>query len=178
MKNTVAILIDCWQGELTGLHSRIVNWLDSNQDRLDTVVLASYWTEPRELFLDTAWHRTARARAAQFDWQHRPAEATDPSILTWVNSSVYQTAMQSIEDFQRLRLEREQITRVMLMGSSWDGCVEHRPLGWRSLAQNTDLDIVSHCDLTKPYTGYMRANPLPPGWQRHESGLLTLTKNK
>ena len=178
MKNTVAILIDCWQGELTGLHSRILNWLDDNLASLDTVILASYWTEPRELFLATAWHQSARARAAQFDWQHRPPEVTDPSILAWTEPSVYQTAMQSIEDFQRLIQEREQITRVMLMGSSWDGCVEHRPLGWRSLAKNTELDIDCHCDLTKPYEGSMSSIALAPEWQRHESGLLTLTRNK
>lgn len=163
---SVAILIDCWGLNTTltdALHNNIVSFLNSNR-QIKTVILASYncWTER---YNQSIWwkhnvdffSKNQKLRGVRDMWhiQHEyfahspnatpfPEEYTDPIILNYLNEDKYQIAMTETWELKQYLAENPEITNVYVCGASWHDCVKLRPLGYDTLIEIPNINILAN----------------------------------
>lgn len=163
---SAAILIDCWDLKTPPtkiLHHNIINFLDSNK-QIKTIILASYncWTErynqsiwwknnvdffsknqPLRSIRDM-WHiqneyYTYSPNATPFNEEH-----TDPLILTYLNENKFQIAMTETWELTQYLLENPHIKNLYVCGASWSECVKIRPLGYDTLKELSNVNILAN----------------------------------
>ena len=163
---SAAILIDCWDLKTPPtkiLHRNILNFLNNNE-HIKTVILASYncWTErynqsiwwknnvdffsknqPLRSVRDM-WHiqneyYAYSPNATPFDEEH-----TDPLILSYLNENKFQIAMTETWELTQYLLENPHIKNLYVCGASWSDCVKVRPLGYKTLKELPNINVLAN----------------------------------
>ena len=161
---SIAILIDCWDLKTPPtkiLHTNILNFLDSSS-QIETVILASYncWLER---YSQSVWWRNnvnffsknQPLRSVRDLWhiqdeyyKYSPnatpykEEHTDPAILNYVDTNKYQIAMTETWELEQYLSENNHIKNIYMCGASWNDCVKIRPLGYETLAEIPNINIL------------------------------------
>jgi len=163
--NSLAIIIDQWHHD--GINNQpadnIVDFLNSGQ--VCTAVLSSYNCVMQEYTSDNLWYRNEknlfkrpehwarviedyRGNAQVSIYGGSYSNTTQPAILNYQNSSIYQFAMRADWQIQQYVYRvNPQIKNIFVLGSSWENCVRDRPLGYLNLARvfaGQDIKILTY----------------------------------
>lgn len=173
---SLAILIDCWfinnfpHTPSNMAYGNIVDFLDSNE-YIKTVVLASYNCRSEAASSRTIWydnykglfHNNIHSRKirdlehvhrvyAQQDTRY-PNEETHPLILNYTNKDKYQISMQWGWELDYYLSLNPEIKNIYVLGVAWDNCVKVRPLGYESLLENPNINVLTHIDCSANMDG-------------------------
>ena len=168
---SAAILIDCWESInnkwTENVLNNIINFLDSN-DHIRTVILATYEAATEDPGNISKWHRTygglfhlpgnTYSSKIQFlhmvhnkyDREFSPTNMrTHPMIWNYVHDQKTQIKMHWMWELEYYLSVNTDIKNIYVMGHSWDICVGNRPLGFESLAELPDINILARTDCTR-----------------------------
>jgi hypothetical protein len=171
---SLAILIDCWDIKNISskkLYSRVLSKIDTNTN-INTTVLASYNCKEEKKRSDCSWYRNYydffqlqhhSRNIKDLEYVHRvfemhdtkfPNEHTDPLVLNYLNNNTYQIAMRWRWELEFYLSKNTHIKNIYVMGVAWEQCVKVRPLGYESLSEIKDINILvdTDCVLTMQHT--------------------------
>jgi len=176
---SLAILIDCWDAPNKTLPQNIISFLNS-MDSIQTVVLASYNCRKERETSDSLWYQNynklfqnIRARKiddlgsthTEFDKRDVfPNENTEPAILNYINSNKFQIAMRWRWELDYYLELNPKIQNIYVLGMAWDMCVKVRPLGYESLREIQNINVLTNVSCVLDMQG---CNPIPNNSWRH-----------
>ena len=170
---SIAILIDCWEDPQRWKKSKqypvdkmkkyfiqtILNFIESNQN-ITTVVLASYSATQEYGEADHIWYKnnrefygTAKLNKIRLlyhahhqfykDFSKEPT-TTNQTILNYVNLDKFQISMHWLWELEYYLSLHPEIKNVYVFGEAWEVCVRSRPLGYFSLLEIPNINILTN----------------------------------
>ena len=179
---SLAIIIDCWDTDRVvpkKLYKRIVNFLDASP-HITTVALASYNCRLEKLG-DSIWYQnynnlfsnSQSRKIKDLEYVHRhfemrdttyPNESTAPIILNYINNNKVQLAMKWRWELEYYLDLNPEIQNVYVIGTAWDMCVKIRPLGYESVKEIKNINVLTNVSCVIDMQGN---TPVPsPPWQQ------------
>jgi len=160
---SIAILIDCWSNCSDKFLYKRIAYIINNNPNIKTVVLASYNCRREREVSDSVWylnynnffikeHQHSR-KIKDLEHIHRhyekqdtkfPNEDTDPYILNYKNPEKFQIAMKWRWELDLYLEKHPEIKNIYMFGIAWDICVKVRPLGYDSLAELDNINILTN----------------------------------
>jgi len=161
---SMAILIDCWKNDsfIPSVYGRIIKFIDNNKN-IKTVVLASYNCSKEREISDSSWYlnynnfflksQQNSRKIKDLEIVHRfyekyntkhPTENTEPNILNYKNTEKYQIAMRWRWELDLYLEAHQEIKNIYVFGMAWDMCVKDRPLGYDSLSELPNVNIMTN----------------------------------
>lgn len=168
----ILIIIDVWRPlddriDPYALSSRIVDFLDKNSTividdyhkSIDTLVLASYQTQPDEYLHNNNWHYHTldafhKKKLKYFTAEHHHHQETHPNILNYKNKNYNQIIAHFPQELYSL-FGKESIKekKVFFAGSALEQCFRTRPLGYQYFVENTKYSIFTKPELIETQGG-------------------------
>jgi len=171
---SVAILIDFWVRADRVINENARAFFDNPEsESIETVVLASYncYDENNSLWhwnYNTVFNSPGRKQTLVdlhfmqkfFNENYRPytIERTHPKILNYVNHNKFQIAMHWGWEFEYYLSLNPHIKNVYVFGQAWEECVRIRPLGYESLLQIPNINVLTKLNCVKLENGYEYPN--------------------
>jgi len=161
---SMAILIDCWKNDsfIPSVYGRIIKFIDNNKN-IKTVVLASYNCSKERETSDSSWYlnynnffvksQQNSRKIKDLEIVHRfyekyntkhPNENTEPDILNYKNTEKFQIAMRWRWELDLYLEAYQEIKNIYVFGMAWDMCVKDRPLGYDSLSELPNVNILTN----------------------------------
>jgi hypothetical protein len=170
---SIAVLIDCWEHDDTNsieLYKNIVSVLNE-LDSIKTVVLSSYHRKKKKE-LNSIWHHNRNdyfckkykncKKIQDLSEVHRYFEdkkftnkhcITDNSILNYINADKLQIAMHWRWELDLYLSNNPDISNIYVFGSAWEECIKTRPLGYDSLSEIKDINILTNITCVSDLNG-------------------------
>ena len=161
---SIAILIDCWKNDsfIPSVYGRITQYIDNNTN-IKTVVLASYNCRKEREISNSIWYlnyndffiksKQHSRKIKDLEIVHQfyekyniayPNENTEPNILNYKNTEKFQIAMRWRWELDLYLEEHQEIKNIYVFGMAWDMCVKDRPLGYDSLSELPNVNILTN----------------------------------
>ena len=164
---SLAIIIDCWKStnsiEHNSLYNRILFFLENNKN-IRTVLLASYNSKYRnnahwyQGYVNVFFNSNIRSmrdlahvhKIYNDHFDEFPEEETHPTILNYLNNDKKQLLMHWPWELKHYLLLNPEIKNIYVLGQAWDICVKVRPLGYETLTEIENINILTNrkCVLT------------------------------
>ena len=161
---SIAILIDCWKNDsfIPSVYGRITQCIENNTN-IKTVVLASYNCRKEREISNSIWYlnynnffiksQQHSRKIKDLEIVHQfyekyntahPNENTEPNILNYKNTEKFQIAMRWRWELDLYLEEHREIKNIYVFGMAWDMCVKDRPLGYDSLSELPNVNILTN----------------------------------
>jgi len=161
---SMAILIDCWKNDsfIPSVYGRITQCIDNNTN-IKTVVLASYNCRKEREISNSLWYlnynnffiksQQHSRKIKDLEIVHQfyekyntahPNENTEPNILNYKNTEKFQIAMRWRWELDLYLEAHQEIKNIYVFGMAWDMCVKDRPLGYDSLSELPNVNILTN----------------------------------
>lgn len=192
---SIAILIDCWKSPkanrpLENCYDRIINFLNTT-DSIQTVVLSSYncnsehinseylWYQNNTLMCDESTRKKIHHLKHAHDFLRQYdnkfiEEQTDPLILRYLNPKKYQISMLWWWELEYYLSLHPEIKNIYFLGQSWEECIRNRPLGFKSvLEETTNLNILTNdqCVMRQEHSAPQLDLSTDPEWIHIEGNI-------
>jgi hypothetical protein len=175
---SLAILIDCWESTRNGpMFKRIISFLENNEN-IKTVVLASYnsknsknkhWNDRYIEIFNKSTSRKIQDLAHihslyNKDFNDFPEENTHPIILNYVSNKKDQVLMQWPWELEYYLSINPEIKNIYVLGQAWEVCLKIRPLGYESLKEIKDINILTNLDCVASFDFNFTNLDSDPNW--------------
>ena len=161
---SMVILIDCWKNDsfIPSVYGRITQCIDNNTN-IKTVVLASYNCRKEREISNSLWYlnynnffiksQQHSRKIKDLEIVHQfyekyntahPNENTEPNILNYKNTEKFQIAMRWRWELDLYLEAHQEIKNIYVFGMAWDMCVKDRPLGYDSLSELPNVNILTN----------------------------------
>ena len=161
---SMVILIDCWKNDsfIPSVYGRITQCIDNNTN-IKTVVLASYNCRKEREISNSLWYlnynnffiksQQHSRKIKDLEIVHQfyekyntahPNENTEPNILNYKNTEKFQIAMRWRWELDLYLEAYQEIKNIYVFGMAWDMCVKDRPLGYDSLSELPNINILTN----------------------------------